>query len=296
VKPLFSSPWRPLVWLGAAVALLLPWPGGPQGRLESCLFNLLHVPLLFVLTLMLKVQKPGRRLGIMAFWILLIEGVQWILGRQAEWEDIGMGLVGLLLALLVRSTRRGKALGIVLLLLALLPLGAVLLARSEAGRTFPALATPRSPLEPGRWQPYGCAIHRVRIGEEWVLRVIVTGGQPYPGVFLVEAPGDWSRMEELVVRLFWPGSEPRNFWLRADDRGSGLSYANRVQSCFQLKPGLNTLAVRRSDWAATPSGRTFEFDRVHSLGLFWDNARNGDRVDILEVRLRLVGVPADEKH
>lgn len=304
MKRSLPARWRILVWLGAAAALLLPVTSHPSGRLAEYLLDLVHVPLFALLTFTVWNRRPRWKvLGGMALVILLVELVQPTLGREAESGDAWLGLAGVGIALAfhasARDARSGawRALGAAILAAALFPLAPLGLDRYEAGRAFPLLASFRSRLETGRWRGRGCRLARARTPSGWSLQVEVSGASEYPGAFLVEAPRDWSRMEELCVTLYWPGPGRRElFWLRADDRPDAPSYAERVQTAFTLEPGVNRLVVRRSDWAATPSGRPFHFGHVVSLGLFFGEAERGERVDIQAVRLHLETPPAPEKH
>ena len=277
----------------------------PAGRMAEYLHDVLHFPIFAALTWTLWSRRRSRWLvlGAIVAAILLVERLQPWVGREAEVRDALFGLAGAVTVGVFHAAagtghprRRGawRGIGIAVMAAVVGPLLLIVLDRWEARRVFPLLASFRSPLEIGRWTGQGCGLKRVRRDGQWALRLEVIRSPLYPGAFLVEAPRDWSRMQALQITLFWPGSRPREFWVRADDRPDSPPYADRVQTAFTLNPGFNRLFILRSALQRTPGGRLFNFAQVISLGLFLGEAAPGDTLDILEVRLILDGVRPGE--
>lgn len=285
-----------LLWAGCALALLFPMPGLEAGRVADYARDFLHVPLFALLTWSLWRTGIRRAWALAAVFLAmgLVEVIQPWVGREAEARDALFGAAGSAMAVALSAAFRTpdprkraawRSLVLVLGAAVLLPLWLVMLDRWEARREFPVLASFRAPLETGRWKGQGCSMERVKSAGRSALRLTVLPGADYPGVFLVEAPRDWTGMRCLEITMAWPGPGPREFWVRADDRPGSPPYADRVQAATILQPGVQRWSIPRDVLSVTPGGRPFDFSRVVSLGVFMGEGRAGEGFDLLEVRL-----------
>ena len=77
---------------------------------------------------------------------------------------------------------------------------------------------------------------------KYALKVTLPPGQ-YPGIHFQEIRNDWSGFCYLRMDVFNPTNEKVNFHIRIDDSKSGLEYANRFDTHFELKQGLNRISI-----------------------------------------------------
>ena len=157
--PLGFTLWKTAAILAAAGGLLLaPLDNSYRALWYGELQDACHVPLFFVLTLLLAYAWPGRQFAVVAVAAGLaaaIEVVQPLTGRSASWRDLLYGLIGVTLAALwmARSWRWLLRLVLAALLLAwpAWRVGPSLFDAAWAWRSFPELAVSGSPFERCRW-------------------------------------------------------------------------------------------------------------------------------------------------
>ena len=77
---------------------------------------------------------------------------------------------------------------------------------------------------------------------KYSLKVSLPPGQ-YPGINFQEIGNDWSESRYLRMDIFNPANEKVNFHIRIDDNKSGLEYANRFDTDFELKQGMNHISI-----------------------------------------------------
>lgn len=293
-----------LLFLGCLALLMVPWLEKASDRLLACLQDAAHFPLfafMFVLLFRLwpAAVNDGMRvllsLGALVAVAFMAEMVQPFIGRTAGWEDIAYGLAGSVAAACAEASgraahRRGRralagAAG-ALVLAALLPSWLVAMDRVRARLDFPVLASFEQPMEQGRWMINGCRADRVAdhaTDGRCALRVEVTNAAPYPGLFLTDAPRDWRGWRRVCLDVFIDGAAGRRFWLRIDDRPDA-PYADRAQDVMDAGPGVNRLCLSL-DGLKAANGRSMDLSRVISFGLFFDEARVGDRIRVDRVVL-----------
>jgi hypothetical protein len=74
------------------------------------------------------------------------------------------------------------------------------------------------------------------------LKVTLPAGQ-YPGIHFQNLRTDWSESRCLRMDVFNPSTEEIKFYIRIDDHKSGWEYANRFDTTFALKQGMNNISV-----------------------------------------------------
>jgi len=288
------------------VLLLVPLPEHHGDRWMVYLQDFAHF-VLFALAVFLLVFLPGeasafslrRAVLIVAAALvvgLLAEFVQPFVGRTAGGRDVLLGVTGGVAAVCVCAalSRRARIVRVVcgasalaLASAAVLPLILISCDRHAALRAFPLLASFESRAEIGRWSVNGCRISRTReraTHGSWTLKIEVMNPDNYPGIFLADSVLDLSRMRRLCFDAYVPGPTALKIWLRIDDRMDPV-YVERFQDFRTLFPGTNTLCVERAIAESTPSGRSLDLGRVHSWGLFFDQAKPGDILYIDNVRV-----------
>ncbi len=301
-----------LILLGLGL-LFLPGVERPADRLAVYLRDLLHVVLFAALALLMLVAWPRRRgsfrvaAAVVAVCTALAAGaelLQPLTGRDRELGDALLGVAGCLIAVcwhgaagrVSRGVRVALvAAGMIVLSAVLLPAWVIVDDRMDAHRDFPVLASFESRAELGRWTANGCRIGRaLRHATEgrFSLDLEVVDPGEYPGVFLVDMPRDWSRFQQLCADLYLDGSEPRDVWLRIDDRDNP-SYAERFQTMFHLLPGSNRVCLLRRHYGVATGGRPLDLDGVTACGVFFAHGRVGDRLYIDHLVLSLPEDAAD---
>ncbi len=286
--------------------LLIPFPEHHGDRWIVYLQDFAHF-VLFALAVFLLIFLPGRTCAlslrravlivVAALGVgLLAERVQPFVGRTAGGRDVLLGVTGGAAAVCVCAalSRRAwivrlvcGASALALASAAVLPLILIRCDRQAARRAFPLLASFESRAEIGRWSVNGCRISRTReraTHGKWTLKIEVENPDNYPGIFLTDSVLDLSRMRRLCFDAYVPGPTPLQIWLRIDDRMDPV-YTERFQDFRTLFPGTNTLCVERAIAASTPSGRSLDLGRIHSWGLFFDQAKPGDILYIDNVRV-----------
>jgi len=77
---------------------------------------------------------------------------------------------------------------------------------------------------------------------KYCLKVVLPPGE-YPGINFHEIRRDWSEFHSLRMDIFNPAEEKVNLCIRIDDKKSGSEYANRFDTVFELKQGINQISI-----------------------------------------------------
>lgn len=293
---------RAALGLACGLVLLVPTHWRPDQRLTAYLLDGLHFPLFAVLAWLLLAWRPsaGWRFTAAALAALvalggLIEIVQPWVGRTTSLRDWTLGSIGALAAALAFRARRAGgrpaqySLGLVALgLTVAVAAPAVIYAADgwRARRDFPLLASFESRRELGRWRVRGVtaarSLEHATHGRQSL--VITSGAAPYAGLFLAEAPRDWSRFRHLHLDAYVPGAHPVAVWIRLDDRRNA-PYDDRAQVLLNLAPGPQQVTVSRDQLDPTPGGRPIRWDRVRTCGLFFHRPGAGQQLYLDHWRL-----------
>lgn len=279
----------------------------PSGRLDTCLFDLMHLPAGFLLMGFLNALIPqtfGRYKRVLFASTLLltcaalVEWVQPRIGREADFLDGVYTCLGGLIFICIwaaRATgnhaqRTAAILGACgCVMLASLPCISVLLDEHRLTNSFPLLAGFECPGELTRWSTSSCRMTRARrhATQGSYAGCVVVEDPPgaYPGVFLNHLIADWERSDKLTFDAFWAQGRSGKLWIRLDDKEEMPVYSQRFQVMVVLTQGMNHIQICRSDYERTSGGRMLDLSKVARLGLFWDAPVPGDMLYVDNIRL-----------
>lgn len=278
-----------------ALIVLADVPG--TARYASVLQNAAHAPAFAALLLLfMSPGVPGERslrrcLGAFALALALALGtelVQWFIGRDAEWADVGQDALGAAVAALGwlvvhRALKPGAirlgALGacVVLIGVWMLPLAQCAQAYWQRARMFPVLVELRSARDlyfsEVRGGPFGVAAgHFLEINLE---------GDRWPGLALIEPQADWRGWQVLNIEVSNPGTQPLRVSVRVDDRASKGRFANVFNGSFECAAG--GTAVQRIALPALRSNdgsHQLDLEHISRLVVFHDGPSPGARLRI----------------
>lgn len=275
------------------VALLVPWSVPRADRLVAAVWHWAHFPALFVLSWMANLLirdryslRPLSLASLMLLIVPLIELVQAVSGRDPAWTDLLPGWMGVL-AFAGWSTRGDASTrfgAVLLLLISLQPLMMAWRDEREALQKLPLLESfddPEALRE--RWVLEDAAPVRYEADDSVGITLRLGHENPYPGLFMLDFPGDWSGYRALVLTLVVPDKQVLPAFVRIDDR-QGAAYAERFQREVSLKPGRQNLRIPLGEVVAE-NGRAMRLDSVRTWGLFFDERAYGRAVELLEARL-----------
>ncbi|MBI3186669.1 MAG: VanZ family protein [Gammaproteobacteria bacterium] len=277
---------------GLVVMLFVGGPEAGDSRLIQAMWNLGHVPLFAGLALLgcatpLARQLAGIRLFLAATVLALLAGiaVEWLqllIGRSFDYLDVLRDLAGVYLGLGVHLARQSRSwqqrlgfLGMssLLLLLALLPIGQILVDSYAMQRAFPVLSDFESARELSRWETQRAAIaladEPVRHGGQ-SLRVTFQAGR-FPDVGLREMQSDWSAYQTLHVSTFNTLSTPLDMTVKIFDRehmAGGYHSKDRFNQVVSLRPGWNDLHIALADVKKSPADRAMDMANIAGLSFF----------------------------
>jgi uncharacterized protein len=108
---------------------------------------------------------------------------------------------------------------------------------------------------------------------KYCLRVILPPGK-YPGINFQEIRHDWSEFHSLRADIFNPGEETVNLCIRIDDKESGSEYANRFDTVFELKQGINQISIPTNSIKTNIHRRPLNLKRIKRVIVFvMDNSK-----------------------
>lgn len=209
-----------------------------------------------------------------------IELLQLATGRTASLADFQQDLTGTLLAasLLGKAFFRlsGRPLlllrlaALAALVIALTPLGKVLLDDYRARQQFPLLSGFETSLEALRWDAGSISSRQQRKGGH-SLEVVLAPGL-YAGPAMVHALGDWSPYRSLHFSLLNPSGRLRQLHVKIRDVQNwkqGSRYRDAFNRVFRINPGWNDISVSLHEVRHAPQGRAMQMRDLLSLSLFF---------------------------
>lgn len=290
-----------VLWLAAtAIVLTVVFGDLPgHGRASAVLQDSCHAPAFAALALigfllLARRSTPeafslraalARCLGLITLTVILgaaTEGLQWLLGRDADPNDVLRDLTGsavtasLWLFISLSSipgpaARAARALAVIACMGALAYWGSPLLecARAYWSRSaeFPVLARFH-----GDRDLYFVTtrVRDARIVPPGALRLVLDSG-PWPGVTLDEPVPDWSPYRTLALDVSNPGTTALPLQLRVDDRTHNGQFDDRFNTTFALPPGARqTLRISLETIARGPRARRMDLSHIARLILFRD--------------------------
>lgn len=276
-----------LIWL----ALVWPVPQSLYNRLTLALSDYMHFPLAILLFRLIsgRVRSPRLTAAIVLLAAAAMECIQPLLGRSASIADFAYAALGVVAGAMLFRLPKLKTAFSLLCVLALIPVGSVILDQCSARRDFPLLAGFESPLEKGRWTLNGVSMKRSPENStqgRFAAEVSVSEKDfDYPGLFLEDMPRDWRDADALRFDVFWPADGPRELCVRMDDQKYNPAYRDRFQKSFVLNPGMNRIRINREEYGLTSGGAPLDLSHVMRMGLFFLSAEKGEAFFLDDVKL-----------
>lgn len=290
-----------LLLLAIAPFFFLGGPDWASPRLYRALWSAGHYLFFALLTAWVMTYRPLHRVRdwllltlVVILLSLVIELVQGMVGRNANWRDGLSNLVGAWFALFWLQPARpmvwlGRALATVLLVWQLLPLGQTLINSVYQAQRFPVLADFESPREMQFWSG-GERVSAPSVQGHYSLAFHV--GHPdierhhYTGVTLHTLAGDWRGYEMLAFELH--AEREVTLTLRINDRHHDR-YANEYDDRFNqrltLEPGWNAIRIPLEQVRSAPRERRMNMQEVQRLLLFTAGLAEPHRLHLDHLRL-----------
>lgn len=119
---------------------------------------------------------------------------------------------------------------------------------------------------------------------KYALKVTLPPGQ-YPGINFHEIRSNWSEFRYLKMDVFNPDNERINFHVRIDDNKSGVEYANRFGTNFELKQGINQISIPVDSIRTNIHHRPLNLRRIKRMIVFLMNNTKPRELYIDNIRL-----------
>lgn len=209
-----------------------------------------------------------------------VEGIQLLVNRDAEIEDIIRDLAGIVFfiginfAIGIKKNNGLKAftagISTLVLLLALMPLGQLVLAYYQRSQAFPVLVDFHS-----AWSGFFLGLNNVQIKQGMVDKPSAAGftlvrlnkGQ-YPGFALIEPESNWSGYQSLCFDIYSQQKESFELKLRIFDQQHSFQYHDRFNLALMVKEGLNAFCIDLNRVKHAPARRVMDMDKIDNLALF----------------------------
>ncbi len=252
-----------------------------------------------------------RNLGFQCFVVVLattivgvvIEWLQYGVGRQVDSYDVFRNVVGGLLALLWFSpaanfsSRRWlyffRGIVTTLVLSQLFVLSVILVDEWLVENNPSVLSRFDSIYELSRWGRYDFSTALVEepvVEGEYAFRVDLTTDQ-FSGVALRYLYRDWRDYEVLQLSIFNPNESDLTLVIRVNDKLHRLgsqAYADRFNRSMQLSPGWNQVKIQIDDIKTAPDKREMNLAEIESIEIFSVALDRAKTVFIDSVRLKKV--------
>lgn len=269
----------------AIVAILLPalalFAALPSRPIFLAVLNdAAHAPVFALLTLVLLrlIGNWTRSTGVAryatAFALAVaiggvVEGLQSLIGRDAEWSDLAMDSLGAAAAIgiaIACAGRRwlGGAIFTAAAVFALWSIAEAGLAYLERQRQFPTIVDFDSPLDWYFLRSHGVAVE----SGDGCTALRITGGR-WPGLTHAEPQPDWRGRTTLIVDVANLGRDALGVTLRVHDLAHDNRSEDRFNRNFELASGARErISIPLAAIAAAPKGRELDLARIAGLILF----------------------------
>lgn len=275
---------------GALYLLLVQERLDLGSRALQALWDLAHVPLFFVLTVVYDYALTRKRARRVSNWLSLLwppllsmavvtEVLQGYTAREASVRDALMNVVGVLLATLflygLRFANGKRRLAAwTLSTLSLLPLlwNPLLLSVADwqMRRDFPLLFNGERLADRTLWSRGSIDSGHPHDGEHALKLPLST--QPYSGSSLRHFPHDWRGHTRLKLAVFNPQAEALPLSLRVHDRAHDngpQKHSDRYNRDFNAAPGWTELDIPLSHIEAAPTSRKLQLGEVSTLRIYY---------------------------
>jgi predicted MPP superfamily phosphohydrolase len=130
---------------------------------------------------------------------------------------------------------------------------------------------------------FGLSEKNVTSGK-YCLKVVLPPGE-YPGINFHEIRHDWSEFRSLRMDIFNPAEEKVNLCIRIDDKKSGSEYANRFDTVFELKQGINQISIPTDSIRTNMHHRPLNLKQIKRIIVFIMNNKKQRELYIDNIRL-----------
>ncbi|MEW8658742.1 MAG: VanZ family protein [Candidatus Thiodiazotropha endolucinida] len=293
--PLFSfkDSWFVFLALLLTTAILLGTNLPGDNRLMYSLQDSGHFLIFSLLTLI--ALWPYRRVRDRSIWPvlvlvlifgLLIEGAQYLIGRDPSLYDVILDLLGIAAGGIIYTgfIRRSLAPHLSIAILLLLVLSAFAqplywyIAYQVRADQFPRLIDPddyfsRALIEGSE----GGVVRHVDLPGDWSLPadldidscayVTLLDGR-WPGVDMQEPESDWRGYERLELLIYSDQSENLPLTLRIHDQNHNRRLEDRYNLSLVIQPGYNHFSLPLHEVEDAPSGRTMDMAAISDVMIF----------------------------
>lgn len=289
--------------------LFIDAPAFKNHRLWSEVWNLGHIASFYAWAiLLLTISKRFQsvtfhyQLAIASTAILttsiIIEAIQYNLGRTASASDIFYSLQGGLLAIVFCSNQTQSVNKVILrlykvsilfsLLLPILLISKITADEVIAHSQFPILSNLETPFEVSRWQTIQSKISVINEEEKQnnVLKVELSGSQ-YSGLTLEYFKSNWKEYKELKLKLFLIEGA-LELTVSIHDRPhelQGYDFNDRFTKKIYLKSGWNSFEIPISDIINAPAGRKTDITKIKAITITSRNLSSEKIVFLDDVQL-----------
>ena len=119
---------------------------------------------------------------------------------------------------------------------------------------------------------------------KYCLKVVLPPGE-YPGINFREIRHDWSEFHSLRMDIFNPSEEKVDFCIRIDDKKSGSEYANRFDTVFELKHGINQISIPTNSIRTNIHRRPLDLRQIKRVIVFVMNNNKQRELYLDNIRL-----------
>ena len=262
-----------------------------HSRAMFALWNIAHVPLFFLLTVVFDQALSGRHPPALRVWLTLLlppllifavatEWLQSLTARNPSGRDIAMNVLGIALAVLWLYTRhylqraapRLVLRSIVVLAIAILFIRPMQMLAADWHRqkAFPVLSDFEHWTDTLNWSAGTRSAEQARDGKH-ALKVVLPE-QPLAGASLRYFPRQWHEHACLSLSVYNPQAKALPLSLRVHDnrhRQMGEAYHDRYNQNFNAKPGWNDLQVPLEKIAHAAQTRIISLDEISTVRVFY---------------------------
>lgn len=276
--------------LAALYLLLIQERVALPNRAAMALWNLAHLPLFFLLTLIFDQAIRNRPVRRLSLWLQLLlpplvifafgtEWLQSLTDRQPSWGDAFVNCAGIALGTLWLGVQRYAGGGwqtLMNIAFALLGLGLLLrpalllYADYHSAQQFPLLSSFESFADAKNWSLGERSKAHSRDGA-YALQVQLPPLR-FAGSTLRHFPANWAGFHKLKLSVFNPGPAPLPLSLRIHDKQhelTRLGYHDRFNYNFSAVPGWTDIVLPLSRIHNGPRERTLDLTAVSALRVFY---------------------------
>ncbi|MFC3701286.1 hypothetical protein ACFOND_06485 [Reinekea marina] len=283
-------PIASLFFVGGPSAAALPW--------FRYAWNLGHIGFFFIATWafcsvapLWSRDKPWRYLAAIAIASLLIESIQFTIGRNLSLMDIARNITGAALALSITlKDRAPKAMfmaGLVFVLIDFSLFTKVAIQDWHYQHRHPIIENFETSQFLSFWPKHITQQSREVLEGNYAGYVRLTAGK-FSGIQVSPVLRDWSAYRAIQVAIFNSQSFERPITIRMHDvlhEQSDQKYADRFNRTVMLQPGWNKLSLALTDVEKTTSGRVMDVSNMHQIGIFYSGLEQDDYLILDDIRL-----------